>query len=173
MAPPKVKPIGGRVVMPKGYLLGRASNGDGPPELISIDQLQGMGVAGAARANDTAQKTGFGFKIDGRMLDNEALGSGIFHRDVTFTDATPGTVINSLVPAHADAVLRLMSPDTFHIPAVVGTITFLAGTKAGILAWVGSSFTLTSGIVLSLVAPTPADTTLGFLNGIVMGRGAL
>lgn len=44
MAPPKVKPIGGRVVIPRGYFLGRISKGDGPPELVSIEQAKAHGM---------------------------------------------------------------------------------------------------------------------------------
>lgn len=173
MAPPKVKPFAGRVSMPRGYVLGRASHGDGPPELLDARQLDSMGIGGSARANQVAQVTGFGFVADGLMLNHELIGSGAFHRDVTFTDGLAGTIVTSLVPAHADAAFEIVAPDVSHIPTVVGHITFLAGMTTALVSWVGSSFTLSAGNPVSLYAPTPADTTLGFVTGIVMGKGAL
>lgn len=45
MSPPNVRLRGVRVPIPRGYVLGRSTTGLGDGQLLSIQQLRGMGVA--------------------------------------------------------------------------------------------------------------------------------
>ncbi len=118
-----------------------------------------------------AEKVGFGFGGLGLLDDNAIMGPpGSWPVDVIFTGSNPNSYLNALptTPAAADAVFRFVS-DTL---VLLGTFTVPAGTHQGVLAWVTDPYTHPANEQLFVLAPTPADATLGNVNALVVGKAA-
>jgi hypothetical protein len=155
--------------MPTGYLIGRVSHGVGPLELLGNLQQRQLGISTAA-SNPQANRAGFGFFIEGLMLADEVIGSAGWGRQITFLDG--GGNVTSLTAAAADAAFRIQKI-SLGVPTDVGTITFLAGTMTGVIAWSGGQVAFDTGDVVKLFAPNPADVSLadvtGTVNGLITG----
>jgi hypothetical protein len=170
MSPPPIKVRGaGRAKgIPAGYLLGRTSEGTGDVELLNLAELRKAGVASAGSVAATDAKTGFGFFIGGLPNNNELIGSATYPTNVQFVSGDGA--VTSGFPAAASAVLNLQAPDpTTGLPVNVGTITFAASSKTGVIAWSAGAYTLLAGKALSLYAPTPVDASLADISGTVNG----
>lgn len=160
--PPKIKTRRNRRI-PSGYLVGRLSGGHGDEELLRGADLltllaqQGLNTSGITQA-------GFGFNEEGLMLNNELLGSGVFSKDVLFPSSVIADSVTAQTAAASNAVFNVKTGSTIR-----ATITFLAGSLTGVVAWSGGQYTLPAGTVVSLYAPSPADTNLGWVTGLVEG----
>lgn len=163
MAPPNIKPVQ-RGRMPKGYIIGRTSHGTGPLELLGVLGLRQAGISTAA-SNPQANHAGFGFFIQGLMLDGETIGSGSWGKTITFLD---GGSVTSQVPAHATAVFTIQKI-VGGAPSNVGTITFAAGSTVGVIAWSGGQVSFSTGDVVRLIAPNPHDPALADVTGNIDG----
>jgi len=152
-----------RYGIPSGYFLGRVDAGEGPAQLIAIDDV--IRAAGGGKTNVPA--VGFGFYDGGRLNDHELLGAATFSRNVKFPGSRSSTV-TAVIPASAMAVFTMVDPTL----TTVGTITFAAGSTTGVIAWSPSPYTLAAGQPLQLYAPTPADPALAFISGLVNGSFA-
>lgn len=175
MAPPSIKVRGaarGKGI-PKGFILGRTSKGTGDVELLNLAELRKAGIANTGSVAQAAAATGFGFFAGGLPTDNERLGSASYARNVTFTSADPGSRVSAKFPAAASAVMNIRAPSpSTGLPIAVGTITFAAGSKNGVVAWSGGQYVLPAGTALDLYAPTPVDGSLADITGTVVGSGS-
>lgn len=175
MAPPRIKgraQRGGSI--PGGYIWGRMPGaGPGDSQLLNVQHLRAFGVGGQNQAQAiAAAKAGFQFFAGGLLADHEVLGAGTWSRQVTFTDGDADTIVTALVAPTADADIEVWAPDEFAVPQQVGTIHFPAGVTTATVTWSGGSYVNPTGRVITLYAPTPADTTLADVTGYVTGEGA-
>lgn len=155
--------------VPAGYILGRLpGTGDGPAQLLNLRDLTAFGVASASAAGPAAHDAGFGFNDGGLLGAGEYLGAGTWAHDVTFQNGNPGTSVTSLVPANANATFNIQTYIA-GILTTVGTIEFLAGTTVGVVTWLSPPVTIPAGVQIKLFAPSPADSTLASVTGIVVG----
>ncbi len=157
--------------IPAGYLVGRASRGRGPMELIDSASLGQVGLASAKQVNAQAAQVGFRFFVGGRPAAGEEIGSGNWAYDVLFENGqSPTSQIVSLTPAHASAVwnIKILVAGVY---TTIGTITFAAASMVGVLNW-PSPVTVPAGVPLSLWAPNPQDSTLASITGTVYGSKA-
>jgi hypothetical protein len=131
-----------------------------------ISVADGDGIAG----NPTIYRLGpdnFGFNIGGLMTAGEYLGSAVYDDDVLFPSVLKPPVVVSEFPATASAVFNIKSR-TGAVETQRGTITFAAGGTTGTVAWSGV-YTLPAGDRIKLYGPTPKDTTLSMITGLVPG----
>lgn len=168
MAPPNIRIRGlnrGQGI-PKGYVLGRTSSGRGPVELLKQSDLRTIGAGGSG--GSSKRNTGFGFFIQGRMLASEIIGSAVFAKPVTFTDGSTASIATAQV---GPTVSRSF---TFVVnmpgPTVVGTITFAANSKVGVIDWTTSPFILPAGTALTVYAPSVADLAFADVSATVSGK---
>lgn len=161
MTNPKIKLRHDRRI-PTGYVIGRFDPGHGDEQLISLRDLARM--VAAANGKPTVSQAGFGFFEEGLMLDNEIIGTGVFSKNVQFPSSYVPSVATAQTPAASNAVFNVKVGGT-----VIATITFLAGSTLGTIAWSGGSHLLTAGTIFSLHAPSPADANLGWVTGLVQG----
>lgn len=153
---------------PTGYLVGRFSQGYGPLEFLGQSQLRGMGLASQDELTQRTSNAGFGFFAGGLLLDNETLGTTSFPFQVTFRDGNAATLVNCLVAPTGIATFRIMV-SYGGIPTQVGSIVFAAASNTGVVSWIGAELVLAAGEQITLLAPTPADATLGSVTGTVTG----
>lgn len=164
MSPPRIKLRGSRVPIPPGYVVGRISAGRGDEELLNLQSLRQMGVAGTSDVSQAVSPAGFGFFAGGLLLAGELLGTAVFNHDVSFESADPADAVHALVAPTSTAVFSMKVGLT-----TVGTITFAGGSTVGVVAWTGGLYVLLTGVALSLYAPASADATLASVSGIVSG----
>lgn len=165
----KIRIRGARSSIPEGTIIGRAKGSRlGELQVLSPQDLQRMGFANPAAVNRASNLAGFTFFEEGLMLNKELLGQGSFSHDTAFVSGAAGDTVTSENAAAADAALTMWAPDTGGIYVQVGTITFAAGTKVGVVAW-NTGFILPAHKIIKLYAPTPADATLAGVTGTVVG----
>jgi len=157
--------------IPSGVLLGRLPGaGKGDVQLLQLGNLQSMGIATQVQIQQQFSRAGFGFFDSGVLPSGLLLGSGVWARNVVFGGAGSSYTITSLIPAAATAVFHIYALPG-GVPTLIATITFSAGSKVGVLAWTSPPYTLIAGTSLQLYAPSPADTQLASVSGLVNGQG--
>lgn len=165
----KIRIRGARSSIPQGTIIGRAKGSRvGELQVLGPGDLARMGFANAAQVNKLANLAGFTFFEDGLMLVKELLGQGSFSHDTAFVSGASGDTVTSESAAAADAALTMWAPDSGGIYVQVGSITFAAGTKVGVVVWT-AGFVLPAHKIIKLYAPTPADATLAGVTGTVVG----
>lgn len=153
---------------PSGYIVGRASAGEGPLELLNLRDLQGLGVASRQQAAQGSARHGFGFSITGRPGNGQVIGIGVWPKAMTFTSAAAGDSVVATVGAHAMAVFNMQAL-VMGVFTTVGTITFAANGTVGAVAWTGGQYLLAANAQLKLIAPSPQDAALADISGTVIG----
>lgn len=155
--------------IPGGYILGRTDTGEGPVHLLQISALLDAAVARGQARGGAKAKIGFGFFDSGLYLDHELLGAAAFGETVSFPSANNVASVTSQIEAAASAVFTMVSTDGSGIDVVVGTITFAAHSKTGVVAFSPSHFVLALGKPLRLFAPTVHDASLSDVTGLIYG----
>lgn len=144
-----------------------------PKSYIDAQDIKTLGAAiaytNAQIALVAAPPVGIGFFIGGLMLDNELLGCVLFSHNITFSSGDAKSIVEAQVPATADAVFNLVTIALDGTQTHVGTITMPAGQYIGTVAWDSSPFTLPPGLIIAMLAPSPADATLAFVTGSLNG----
>ena len=154
--------------IPAGYLVGRASRGRGPMELIDGASLGQVGIASKQSQNAQAAQCGFRFFVGGRPGAGERIGAGVWGHSVTFENGqSPTSVIASLTPATSSAVWQIETLIA-GVWTVIGTITFNAASLVGVLNWT-APVTIPAGQQVALYAPASQDATLADITGTVYG----
>lgn len=171
MAPINHKLRGIRDSLPAGTILGRVSGGNGPPEVLRLSDLRGLGLATAGQAgaaHDAANN--FGFSYD-RPINSITPSAPI--RDVVAGVAW--TLLAAPGFGSHQAWIDGVGPSgttTFTIKVAgvtVGTFSFAAGATSATFsisadAPVGASDTVT------LVAPASLNGMTGTIYGTVLGQ---
>lgn len=167
-APPKYQIPGLRrgAGIPAGYLVGRLPHaGKGPAQLLTVQQLAKFGGPLRPSASVLGNQAGFTFSVTGLPKANEFVGQGSWSKQLTFHNGDPNNSVNALVPATSTAVMRIMNAAL----AEIGTITFAAGSAAGVVAWITDPFVIPAGQLVLLYCPLTADATLANISGRVVG----
>lgn len=151
--------------IPTGYLMGRVSSGHGPAELISVQQLQRLGIrstkAGSASLGNQA---GFTFSISGIVPANTLLGTATWSRDLTFHNGDANDSGVALSPPASSYAFRMLDATLVQ----VGQITV---TTAGVFATVWSSDPLVwpAGKPMLVYTQVAPDGSLAGVNARVVG----
>lgn len=160
MAPPDIKIRGIRGPIPQGYLIGRASAGSGPPELLKAADLVGMGFnPGVVRVKGTVNQI-------------VVTGTSDIVLSISSTLVLPGTINGLTLTPSVGGILTIANGKTLTANSSVvlagpdGTLTF-QGTET----YVGRSTTDTlinktlnlsnntvSNFTLAMSAPNVFDT---------------
>lgn len=173
MAPPKIKVRGaGRSKgIPKGYVLGRTSNGSGDVELLNIAQLRRLGVASTGdvgQVQDVAQSFGFAY-------------------DRPISSITPSAPIRDVDAGVAWTILAAPDFGSHQAridgvgPTVATTFTIkVAGVTVGTftfaIAAVSATFTIAADApvavndTVTIVAPASLNGMSGVLYGTILGK---
>lgn len=174
--PRTVRGIRDRIPGDKGArLLGRIGQGQGAVQVLNLDDLlQRLNLAsgGKISGGGVKAKIGFGFFDSGLYLDHELLGAAAFGETVSFPSANNVASVTSQIEAAASAVFTMVSTDGSGIDVAVGTITFAAHSKTGVVAFSPSPFVLALGKPLRLFAPTVHDASLSDVTGLIYGDKA-
>ena len=113
-------------------------------------------------------ETGFGFFAGGNLAAGELLGSAVYPFDMLFPGTSWASEIKSEFPATSTAVFTMVNTST---SAVVGTITFSAGSATGVVAWSPTSpYTLPATqrlwIFMRHLCPI---RTVAYVTGLIQG----
>lgn len=160
--------------IPPGYLIGRPGGlgGQAAPQLIDARLFATQAyVKQIAGSGGITGSHGFGFFCGGLPSAAEIIGGGMFPVPMTFTTGDPFTEVASEYPAAGSAVFNIntwVGPQPGTVTQV-GTITFSAAGYLGVVAWIGSPYTLPAFTILELQAPNPQDLTLAWITGTING----
>ena len=166
----RIKIRGARSPIPGGTVMGRrivagAPRGDMYP--MTLNDLQGIGVAGAAAVAAVASKAGFSFFEEGLMLAGELLGQGSWPHPTTFSGFDPQSFVCASPAASSSALL--IKVVTAGVPTTAGTLTYAAGALIGALVWSPEPTIIPAGSLIQLYAPAVADATLAGCSGSITG----
>jgi hypothetical protein len=157
---------------PSGYLVGRASRGRGPLELMDAAGLAAVGIATKASQNAQAAQCGFRFFVGGRPGAGEKIGQGVWGHPVAFENGqSPASVVTSVIPAASTAVWHIETLIA-GVWSVIGTITFSTASFVGVLNWT-AAVTIPSGQPVALYAPASQDATMADISGSIYGSTAI
>lgn len=102
--------------------------------------------------------------------------AGVLHvrvplaRALTFPANFAGSVGKSATPANAEAVFDIKKTDSGDSTTTVGTMTFAAASKTATFASTGGiAVPFAQGDIISVVAPSPADSTLADIGIVITG----
>lgn len=165
--PPNIKVPGlvSKVGVPggvAGILLGRLS-ARGPVQVLTPAMQRQLGIR-APSNNQLAHEAGFTFSTDGIPANNQFIGRGVWSKDLHFHNADPNNAVTALFGATGTPSFRMLTDAL----VLLGSIQFTTPTAA-VVTWVSDPYIHPAGVALNLYAPTPADATLGRVNGRVVG----
>jgi hypothetical protein len=150
----------------------RAANSRGGIRDLTDDRTSGMpqagaGLGGGGNGAPFTAIPGFGFYADGLIDANELLGAGVYPHAIVFKNADPNSIVESVIPAAADASLVITAGNPIAAETVVGNINFAAGSQSGVVVWNVSPYTLAKDHILRLYGPASPDATLASIAGHV------
>lgn len=162
--------------IPRGYLLGRNDSGDGEVQLLGLQALRRMGLAGrndvaAVAAALAATPNKAGFSAEGLLAPTELLGEWQFPGPRSFDDTNPSTTLTVLVAPAADMDLPLYSNATGPF-VQVGHLHWTAGAYTGSLVLISNPLTLPTWARMRLFSPASPDTTASDFYGLIVGTAA-
>lgn len=150
--------------MPQGFILGRNAHGQGPVQLLSLRDLQGMGAAPSRQTNALLHMAGFTFSVAGVVPPNTLLGVATWSKDLTFHN---GDAANSGVdlshPANAYAFRMLDNANN-----LIGNVNV---TTAGVwsVVWGSDPFPWLAGRPMQVWTQVAVDGALAGVNARVVG----
>jgi hypothetical protein len=119
-------------------------------------------VANIQRIN---QLPGFSFNDTGLLSPGENLGSGNWPHDVVWDPAAASWSIQAGFPPTGSVTFPIKAILS-GVPTQIAHIDIAAGAFTGTLV-IPSVYTLPPNTVFEFIAPSPADTTLANVSGIV------
>jgi len=182
---PDIAVRGVRQSMPTGYVIGRVSDGVGPPELIPISTLSFKQIAsGLVQQAGASSKfvcwLGFALAGGGTAVLGSQVGYGaVAPVTATFptTTAAEITAVCDVAPL-ANYVLYVINNITEYENAgakgspngIIATITFAANSTTGTISWAAGSVSVPLGTYLYfLTSPTSKDATIQGINILLAG----
>lgn len=173
MSPPKIKVRGAAQSkgIPKGYVLGRTSTGNGDVELLSLAELRKLGVSSVSdvgRVESIASSFGFAY-------------------DRPINSITPSTALREVDAGVAWTILA--APDfgahqaridgagpgsdtTFLIKVggvTIGSFTFTTGTTSATFS-IAADAPVGINVTVTIVAPASLNGMTGTLYGTILGN---
>ena len=155
---PLIRLRGLRQIIPSGYVIGRASPGEGDAELIHMSQLAAAAVKTGIvpPAGGVASTLAVGVMINSfaGVNKNGYMPLAVLHKAIKLPAATLADLVTCRVAPTVDIHFTIVTDvATFQIDRTsgyLGTITVLAGQLTGTVAWVGSPTLLPRGTVIYL-----------------------
>jgi hypothetical protein len=132
------------------------------PVYITVIQKRFIGATGAITAGGPVV---LGFGQSGVMLGAQQYTLAIAATAAAFPGVSPSEAYCDVAPT-GDVALQLVDAAL----DVLATITYLAGSHTGTVAWTLPSVSIAAGDVLSVVGPPVADATFAGANIAFVGK---
>lgn len=108
---------------------------------------------------------GFSYNAGGTLLVGENLGSGSWTHQVVWDPASATSTVQCLYAPTSNATLPIKAIIS-GVPTQIAQLNYFAGSLTGSLT-IPTRYVMPTGTVFELIAPVPADPTLGSISGTI------